>query len=150
LFSFYFRIKFIKNGKIKNKKINISFIKEVVMNFRTDMAVERHDIYKKAKKKEEIPGISVKEEKFDSLYITHVEVINEEGKEAIGKEIGDYITVDLKKIKNLDENEEKDNMNEVKENSRGIRDRQVGIAVLLTVTEERYFDYIKILKGLVE
>ena len=76
------------------------------MNFRTDMAVERHDIYKKAKKKEEIPGISVKEEKFDSLCITHVEVINEEGKDAIGKEIGDYITVDLKKIKNLDENEE--------------------------------------------
>ena len=47
-------------------------------------------------------------------------------------------------------NDNNDNMNEVKENSRGIRDRQVGIAVLLTVTEERYFDYIKILKGLVE
>jgi hypothetical protein len=46
--------------------------------------------------------------------------------------------------------EEKNNMNEIKENGRGIRDRQVGIAVLLTVTEERYFDYIKILKGLVE
>ena len=76
------------------------------MNFRTDMAVERHDIYKKAKKKEEIPGISVKEEKFDCLSITHVEVIDEEGKDAIGKEIGDYITVDLKKIKNLDEKEE--------------------------------------------
>ena len=40
------------------------------MNFRTDMAVERYDIYKKAKKKEEIPGISVKEEKFDSLCTT--------------------------------------------------------------------------------
>jgi hypothetical protein len=57
---------------------------------------------------------------------------------------------DIDSEENLDENEEKDNMNEVKENSRGIRDRQVGIAVLLTVTEERYFDYIKILKGLVE
>ena len=45
---------------------------------------------------------------------------------------------------------EKNNIDEVKENSRGIRDRQVGIAVLLTVAEERYFDYIKILKGLVE
>ena len=57
---------------------------------------------------------------------------------------------DIDSEENLDENEEKDNIDEVKENSRGIRDRQVGIAVLLTVTEERYFDYIKILKGLVE
>ena len=34
--------------------------------------------------------------------------------------------------------------------TRGIKDRQVGIAVLLTVAEERYFDYINILKGLLE
>lgn len=33
---------------------------------------------------------------------------------------------------------------------RGIEDRQVGVAVLLTVAEERYFDYINILKGLIE
>jgi hypothetical protein len=33
---------------------------------------------------------------------------------------------------------------------RGSKDRQVGIAVLLTVAEERYFDYINILKGLLE
>ena len=36
------------------------------------------------------------------------------------------------------------------EPNRGIQDRQVGIAVLLTVAEERYFDYINILKGLAE
>ena len=34
--------------------------------------------------------------------------------------------------------------------TRGIKDRQVGIAVLLTVAEERYFDYINILKGLLD
>ena len=33
---------------------------------------------------------------------------------------------------------------------RSIKDREVGIAVLLTITEERYFDYINILKGLAE
>jgi hypothetical protein len=37
-----------------------------------------------------------------------------------------------------------------KENKHGIKDRQIGIAVLLTVAEERYFDYINILKGLIE
>ena len=33
---------------------------------------------------------------------------------------------------------------------RGIEDRQIGVAVLLSVAEERYFDYINILKGLIE
>ena len=75
------------------------------MDFRTDMAVERHDIYRKAKNKKEIPGISVKEESFDICNVTHVKVIDEEGMDAIGKEIGDYITIDLKKIKNLREDE---------------------------------------------
>lgn len=36
-----------------------------------------------------------------------------------------------------------------KETKRTIRDRQIGIAVLLSVAEERYFDYINILRGLV-
>ena len=39
---------------------------------------------------------------------------------------------------------------EDKKPTRGIRDRQIGVAVLMTVAEERYFDYINILKGLVE
>ena len=76
------------------------------MNFRTDMAVERRDIYRKAKNKDEIPGISVKEEFYDECNVTHVKVENKDGSDAIGKEIGDYITIDLKRIKNLRENEE--------------------------------------------
>jgi hypothetical protein len=44
--------------------------------------------------------------------------------------------------------DEKQPNEEPKENKRSIRDRQTGIAVLLTVAEERYFDYINILKGL--
>ncbi len=39
---------------------------------------------------------------------------------------------------------------ENEERPHGLKDRQVGIAVLLSVAEERYFDYINILKGLVE
>lgn len=46
--------------------------------------------------------------------------------------------------------DEKNKVEEVKDNNRGMKDRQTGIAVLLTVAEERYFDYIQILKGLVE
>lgn len=46
--------------------------------------------------------------------------------------------------------EENNETEEEPKEERGIEDRQVGIAVLLTVAEERYFDYINILKGLIE
>jgi hypothetical protein len=48
-----------------------------------------------------------------------------------------------------EENKEKPEES-VESEPRGLKDRQVGIAVLLSVAEERYFDYIGILKGLVE
>ena len=39
--------------------------------------------------------------------------------------------------------------NEESKQTRGIEDRQLGVAVLLSIAEERYFDYINILKGLI-
>ena len=45
---------------------------------------------------------------------------------------------------------EKPEEESIESEPRGLKDRQVGIAVLLSVAEERYFDYIGILKGLVE
>lgn len=70
-------------------------------NFRTDLASERRDIYKKANKLEnEIDGIeSTKEEKDENIKIERVKIVNESGEKAIGKPIGNYITIDIKKIK---------------------------------------------------
>lgn len=70
-------------------------------NFRTDLASERRDIYKKANKLEnEIDGIeSTKEEKDENIKIERVKIVNESGKKAIGKPIGNYITIDIKKLK---------------------------------------------------
>lgn len=48
------------------------------------------------------------------------------------------------------EDEEPSQEPEQTENKRSLSDRQVGAAVLLTVAEARYFDYIAILKGLAE
>lgn len=52
----------------------------------------------------------------------------------------------------LNDSEDDKNSNDIeqKEPTRGIQDRQIGITVLMTVAEERYFDYINLLKGLVE
>lgn len=70
-------------------------------NFRTDLATERRDIYKKANRIEnDINGIeSTKEEINDKISVEKVKILNEEGEKAIGKPIGSYITIDIKKLK---------------------------------------------------
>ncbi len=76
-------------------------------NFRTDLALERRDLYKKANNlKEEIDGIEAKEEKInDNIIVSRVEVINENGENAIGKPKGSYITIDFKNLKIAHEEE---------------------------------------------
>lgn len=69
-------------------------------NFRTDMADERKDIYKKANKLDSIPGIESYENIIDNNIKTNiVNITNEEGQKAIGKPIGTYVTVDIKNLK---------------------------------------------------
>lgn len=75
------------------------------MIFRTDLALERREVYKKAKAVEnEIEGISYNEEKVnDRVTITRVGVVNEAGEKAIGKPMGEYITLDITKVKYMEE-----------------------------------------------
>ena len=74
---------------------------EKQINFRTDLASERRDIYKKANSLEnEIDGIeSEKEEINDKITVERVKITNENGARAIGKPEGSYITIDIKKLK---------------------------------------------------
>ena len=75
------------------------------MIFRTDLALERREVYKKAKAVEnEIEGISYNEEKVnDRVTITRVGVVDELGEKAIGKPRGEYITLDITKVKYMEE-----------------------------------------------
>lgn len=70
-------------------------------NFRTDLALERRDLYNKAHNIEkDIDGIETEEEKVnEDIAISRVKVTNEKGEEAIGKPIGSYITIDVKNFK---------------------------------------------------
>ena len=69
-------------------------------NFRTDMADERKDIYKKNNNLENIPGIETSENIInDNLKINTVKILNSEGEQAIGKPTGTYITIDIKNLK---------------------------------------------------
>lgn len=79
-------------------------------NFRTDLAVERKEIYRKANQLEdEISGIETEEEKInDNIQVSRVKVTNEQGEQAIGKPIGTYITIDVKNLKIANEEEIKE------------------------------------------
>lgn len=76
-------------------------------NFRTDLALERRDLYRKAHNiQEEIDGIETEEEnigetKEEHINISRVKVTNENGEKAINKPIGNYITIDIKNFKNV-------------------------------------------------
>lgn len=77
------------------------------MFFRTDMAVERRDLYRNANKLEdEIRGVECEEEKVDDINITRVKITNSEGEQALQRRIGNYITIDIKKIHNITEDKE--------------------------------------------
>lgn len=78
-----------------------------MMNFRTDLALERRDLYRKANNiAEEVDGIQTEEEKIgEDIQITRVNVLNENGEQAIGKKQGSYITIDIKNMKIAGEDE---------------------------------------------
>lgn len=73
-------------------------------NFRTDMAVERNEIYKKQNSlAEEIDGIENANKIIKDIEISKIKITNENGANALGKPVGNYITLDVKEIKNADE-----------------------------------------------
>ena len=69
-------------------------------NFRTDMADERRDIYKKANKLDNIPGVETFENVVnENIKTIIVKITAIQGERAIGKPIGTYVTVDIKNLK---------------------------------------------------
>lgn len=72
-----------------------------MFNFRTDLAVERRDVYKKANNLEnEVDGIESEKEEIDkNLKIERVFITNENGENAVGKPKGTYVTIDIKNLK---------------------------------------------------
>ena len=69
-------------------------------NFRTDLADERADIFKKNNNiVDNIDGIEINIREEGNIKITEVKVTNENGSNSIGKPIGSYITIDINKLK---------------------------------------------------
>ena len=69
-------------------------------NFRTDLALERRDIYQKMNNLKQIDGIESTEEQIDEkIKVSRVKITNQNGEKAIGKPVGNYITIDVKNLK---------------------------------------------------
>ena len=58
------------------------------LSFRTDMADERVDEYRRVHNLSKIDGIKIKTRKNKNIKTTTVDVLNEKGKSAVGKDIG--------------------------------------------------------------
>ncbi len=63
-----------------------------------DLAIDAHDIAVKRTGRE-IQGVSVKEEVKENAKITRIEVMNEQGAQAIGKQVGSYTTIESDGLK---------------------------------------------------
>ncbi len=75
-----------------------------MLDFRTDMADERVKEYEKDGQK--VEGISSENINVEGkIKVTKVKVLNERGKEKIGKDIGTYITIEIKEIEIINEEE---------------------------------------------
>ncbi len=77
-----------------------------IINFRTDLALERRDIFKKSNNLNQIDGVETEEHVInENLKVSKVRITNVNGEKSIGKPIGDYITIDIKNLKIADEEE---------------------------------------------
>ena len=75
-------------------------------NFRTDLALERREIFRKNNNLEEIDGIEIENKEIDpNLKVTKVDITNQNGEQTIGKPIGTYITIDIQKLRLAEEAE---------------------------------------------
>ena len=76
-------------------------------NFRTDLADEKTELYKKANNIEnEIEGVEANEEEINNnIKLTRVKILDEKGEQALGKRKGTYITIDMKNMKYMGNDE---------------------------------------------
>ena len=90
-----------------NEELNVKIgTKNQQFNFRTDLASERRDIYQNANKLEQIEGIKTTQEDInENIKVDRVQITNQNGEQAIGRPMGNYITIDVKKLKVAGEDE---------------------------------------------
>ena len=70
-------------------------------NMRTDLALEQREMLRE-KDDSEINGVEIETEETGNIVVTWVKITNEQGAEAMGKPIGNYITIESEAMKEND------------------------------------------------
>jgi spore protease len=71
---------------------------------RTDLAVEARELWKEsAEKTTELRGVKSRDAEDNGFNITTVEILDDEGARALGKPVGTYITVEIDKLVNRED-----------------------------------------------
>lgn len=71
------------------------------MNFRTDLAIESKEMIDEENSGEgkEISGVSVEEHQIDEgVNVVRIQIMDDNGRKAMGKPIGNYITIEVKDL----------------------------------------------------
>ena len=80
-----------------------------MLNIRTDLALEARELYKQGARQEaEVPGVEVETDGQEELSVTRVRITSEEGSNAMGKAMGNYITIEVPGLKNKDQDLQED------------------------------------------
>lgn len=75
----------------------------ISFSVRTDLAIEARELaQQEAAEADELEGVEVKTEETDDYFLTHVQILSEEGSHLMGKPKGDYITLESEKLKEND------------------------------------------------
>ncbi len=75
-------------------------------NFRTDLADERRELYRKANNMQEVEGIKSEEQQFNEhIKKTKVEILDENGENILKKPKGVYVTIDINNLNSAQDNE---------------------------------------------
>lgn len=78
-----------------------------VRNIRTDLAIESREIYR-GQENREIPGVEVDVDNDEDITITRVKVVEDVGAKLIGKPKGNYITIEVPRLKENDKDLQED------------------------------------------
>ena len=71
------------------------------ISIRTDLAIEAREIYR-GSNTQEVPGVEVSADQSEDIMITRVNVLDEQGEKAMGKPVGNYVTIEVPRLKEAD------------------------------------------------
>ncbi len=72
------------------------------MEIRTDLAVEWAEMYWETAEEKQIPGVNWDEKQEGEIRITRVEILDQTGEEALGKQKGRYVTIEMPSLLEMD------------------------------------------------